>query len=271
MDLSYGWNGFVFDLTQARISTIVEFQEQNSDGDWDIRQAPISSGIDEDGDAEWEARDSVRYSAPFRSLSASASLVDSNSGAIYLGVPKDRKHNPENSNRLPQLLVTIEEVIGDDSPDIAKNGELFFNPGMPEMQLDDSVYLVLPVPGRVFDTINQAADSSTTKFSLYVHLKCWHTTGPHGDSYLYVDTDNPGQAEWIAITTSKIFDDLTGNQITATPKLAGDTSTSQGVDETSFDKLSKIETHIKIIRNAVVFACTGLFAWLIVAMNLPKN
>ena len=270
MDLSYGWNGFVFDLTQARISTIVEFQEQNSDGDWDIRQAPISSGINEDADAEWEARDSVRYSSPFRSLSASASLVESNSGAIYLGVPEDRKHNPENSNRLPQLLVTIEEVIGDDSPDIAKNGELFFNPGMPEMRLDDAVYLVLSVPSRVFDTINQAADSSTTKFSLYVHLKCWHTTGPHGDSYLYIDTENPGQAEWIAITTSKVFVDLTGNHITAGPKLAGDKNTLLDADETSADKLNKIEAHIKVIRNAILLACTGLVVWLIVTTNLSR-
>jgi hypothetical protein len=166
MDLSYGWNGFVFDLTQARISTIVEFQEQNSDGHWDIRQAPFSSDINEDGNAEWEARDSVRYSAPFRSLSAKARLVESNAGAIYLGVPQDRKHDQKNSNRLQELLVTIEEVIGDDSPEIAKNGELFFNAGMPEMRLDDSVYLVLPVPSRVFDTIDQAADSSATTDSL---------------------------------------------------------------------------------------------------------
>lgn len=196
--------------------------------------------------------------------------MESNAGAIYLGVPQDRKHDQKNSNRLQELLVTIEEVIGDDSPEIAKNGELFFNAGMPEMRLDDSVYLVLPVPSRVFDTIDQAADSSATKFSLYVNLKCWHCTGPYGDSYLYIHTDNPGQAEWIAITTSKVFEDLTGNRITAKPKFAGDTNTSLDVDETSFDKLSKIEAHIKVIRNAVIFACTGLFVWLIVTMNLPR-
>ena len=84
MDLSYGWRGFVFDLRQARISTIVEFQEQNSEGDWDIRQTPFSSEVNEDGNAEWEARDNVRYSSPLRSLSANARLVESNTGAIYL-------------------------------------------------------------------------------------------------------------------------------------------------------------------------------------------
>lgn len=120
MDLSYGEQGFVLDLRQARISTIVEFQAQNSAGDWDIRQAPFSSEVNEDGNAEWEARDNVRYSSPLRSLSANARLVESNTGAIYLGVPQDRKHNEENSNRLPELPVTIEEVIGDNSPDIAK-------------------------------------------------------------------------------------------------------------------------------------------------------
>ena len=120
MDLSYGEQGFVLDLRQARISTIVEFQAQNSAGDWDIRQAPFSSEVNEDGNAVWEARDNVRYSSPLRSLSANARLVESNTGAIYLGVPQDRKHNEENSNRLPELPVTIEEVIGDNSPDIAK-------------------------------------------------------------------------------------------------------------------------------------------------------
>jgi hypothetical protein len=126
------------------------------------------------------------------------------------------------------------------------------------------------VPRRVFDTIDQAANSSATKFSLYVNLKCWHNTGLHGDSYLYIDTDNPGQAEWIAITTSKVFEDLTDNYLTAKPKLAGDRYTSLDADETSFDKLSKIEAHIKVIRNAVIFACTGLVVWLIVTMNLPR-
>mgnify|MGYP000916150469 CR=1 FL=1 len=72
MDLSYGWQGFVFDLRQARVSAIVEFQEQNSDGGRDIRKALISSDINEEENAEWKARDSVRYSAPRRSLSANA-------------------------------------------------------------------------------------------------------------------------------------------------------------------------------------------------------
>jgi hypothetical protein len=67
-----------------------------------------------------------------------------------------------------------------------------------------------------------------------------------------------------------VFEDLTGNRITAKPKFAGDTNTSLDVDETSFDKLSKIEAHINVIRNAVIFACTGLFVWLIVTMNLPR-
>ena len=100
MDLRYGWNGFVFDLRQARISTIVEFQEKNSLGEWDIREAPRSTDSNEVGDAEWESKENVRYSTPFRSLSANAQLVEGNTGAIFLGVPKDRKHNEENSNRL---------------------------------------------------------------------------------------------------------------------------------------------------------------------------
>ena len=141
MDLRYGWNGFVFDLRQARISTIVEFQEKNSSGEWDIRESPRSTDSNEAGDAEWESKENVRYSTPFRSLSANAQLVEGNTGAIYLGVPEDRKHSEENSNRLQILPVTIEEVIGDDSPEIAKNGQLIFNEGMPEMRLDDSVYL----------------------------------------------------------------------------------------------------------------------------------
>ena len=264
MDLSYGLNGFVFDLQQARLSTVVEFQEQNSAGAWDIRQAPFPTDVNDDGNAEWEARDNVRYSAPFRSLSANAQLVKSNTGAIYLGVPQDRKHNQENSNRLQALPVTIEEVIGDDSPAVAGKGELFFNAGMPEMHLDDSLYLVLPVPSQVFDSIEQAADSSATKFSLYVHLKCWHWTGAYGDSYLYIDTDNPGQAECIAITTSKVFKDLPGNQTTAKPKFASEAHTLKDVDVTSYDKLSKIEAHIKAIRNTVMIACIGIFVWLIV-------
>jgi hypothetical protein len=58
----------------------------------------------------------------------------------------------------------------------------FFNAGMPEMRLDDSVYLVLPVPSRVFDTIEQAADSSATKFSLAkVCRRREYITGCRGD------------------------------------------------------------------------------------------
>jgi hypothetical protein len=159
-------------------------------------------------------------------------------------------------------------VLGDDSPEIAKNGQLIFNEGMPEMRLDDSVCLFLPVPSKVFDTVEQAANSSATKFSLYVHLKCWHWTGLYGDSYLYIDTDDPGQAEWIAITTSKVFKDLSGNHITVTPKLAGDMNTSQDVDVCNYDKLSKIEDHIKVIRNAVLFSCIGICLWLIASGNL---
>ena len=100
MDLRYGWNGFVFDLRRARISTIVEFQENNSAGEWDIREAPRSTDSNEAGNSEWESNENVRYSTPFRSLSANAQLAEDNTGAIYLGVPEDRKHTEENSNQL---------------------------------------------------------------------------------------------------------------------------------------------------------------------------
>ena len=265
MDLWYGWNGFVFDLHQARISTIVEFQEQNPEGEWDIRQAPLSSNPDSGENAEWEARDNVRYSPPFRSLSANAQLLENNTGAIYLGVPHDRKHSAESSHRLRSISVNIEEVIGDDSADIARNGELVFNEGIPEMRLNESVYLSLQVPSHVFDTIEQAAASSATRFSLYVHLKCWHWTGLYGDSYLYIDRDEPARAEWIAITTSKVFADLSAYQLADDPRLAGSEPASHDVNVNSYEKLGEIEGHMHAIRKAFVFSLIGLFLWLIVS------
>ena len=57
----------------------------------------------------------------------------------------------------------------------------------------------------------------------------------------------------------------------ASPKFAGDASTSQDVEAISYDKLRKIEAHIKTLRNTVMLACIGIFAWLIVSMNLPLS